>query len=149
MRVLVVEDNAAKAARIISVIEDIGVPRDDIATAENLTSFYAQTRYDVPPIIILDMTFDVNSEKSGKEEMAGIEVLQALSAKSDTAKVVVATQHNEFYYNGKAFKSADELRAWLMELFPDMVVGLVRVDLASHTWEQQLLNLYAQCISVS
>jgi CheY-like chemotaxis protein len=149
MRVLVVEDNAGKARRICELLEGMGVRASDVAVAENLTAFYAQTRYDVPPIVVLDMTFDVNGEKSGKEEAAGIEVLQALAAKSDTVRVVIATQHGEFTYRGRVFLSADDLVAFLSRLYPKMVVGLVKVDLATDAWEQQLRNLYAQCISVS
>lgn len=149
MRVLIVEDSTAKADRIRDVLSHTALDQSVFAYAATLTSFYAVIRYEIPDLVVLDMTFDVNSEKSGKEEAAGIEVLQALGTKSKQPRVIIATQHNEFVFKGERIRSADELEQRLLRLFPEMVVGLVKVDLASTDWEAQLLALYFQCISIS
>lgn len=116
-------------------------------TATNLTSFYAQTRHETsrPDIIILDMTIGVHGSSRGKEEAAGIEIMQAILSRGLDTKVIVATQHDQFQWRHRLIESVEQLESLLQEAFPQQMQGLVRVDLADTVWEERLVTLFERC----
>ncbi|MBL8547406.1 MAG: hypothetical protein JNL81_13150 [Hyphomonadaceae bacterium] len=149
MKVLIVEDSLAKEQRIAKLlIERNGVNAADIAVAKNLTTFYAQTRHESVQfdIIVLDMTFGVHGTSGGREDTAGIEVLQAVLSRGLKTQVIVATQHDRFNYRQIKIESLDDLNDLLVDWFPDHMRGLVEVDLAESEWESRLADLVDRCI---
>lgn len=144
MRVLIVEDSKDKLARIETLLAvRLGYSMNDLNRVTTLSGFYGFVRGTPPELVILDMTFEVSDAKgaSSKQDAAGLEVLQSFLSRGYNTPIIVTTQHEEFHHKGIMIKSSAELEAMLARVFPDNFVGLVKVDLASTDWEEDLVRL--------
>jgi CheY-like chemotaxis protein len=141
-RILVVEDNKAKQARIERIIQS----RYDAAIefVFTISGAYAVLEHRQWDLVVLDMTFQVSQgigHAVQKEALAGIELLQYMVAKGLRYPVIVATQHDVFSHGGwMTFNSISQLHQSLAEAFPGIYKATVRVDLANSDWHEDLLS---------
>jgi PleD family two-component response regulator len=150
LSVLVVEDNSSKADHISQIIK-LGYDAE-VEVVPTISGAYSVLDYRKWDLVILDMTFQVSSglgHAVRKEALAGIELLQYMSAKRLYYPVIVATQHDFFSQGaGVNINSIEELDVNLKKAFPIHYRATVRVDLASSEWHQELTNAMRQVIDV-
>jgi CheY-like chemotaxis protein len=150
LKVLVVEDSGSKSDSIIQIVR---LHYDaDVECVSTISSAYAVLNHTKWDLVILDMTFQVSQglgQVVRKEALAGIELLQYMSAKQLNFPVIVATQHDYFSQGGWInISSIDELDALLSEAFPNQYRSTVHVDLASSDWHHELMKAMRRILDV-
>lgn len=142
MRVLLVEDNDQKARQIQELLNEFSP--EILFHAKSLRATYPALERGGWTVVILDMTLHASEGQwasSAKESLAGLEVLQAISASQDQCRVIVATQHDIFRQEPLYFQSVAELDSALGEWFAENYAGIVRVTLGREEWKSQLREL--------
>lgn len=151
LSVLVVEDNSSKADQISQIVRR--QYDADVEVVPTISGAYSVLDYRRWDLVILDMTFQVSSglgHAVRKEALAGIELLQYMSAKRLHYPVIVATQHDFFSQGaGVSINSIEELDINLKKAFPAQYRAVVQVDLASSDWHQELTKTMRQVIDVA
>ena len=98
------------------------------------------------------MTFQVSQglgQAVRKEALAGIELLQYMSAKQLNYPVIVATQHDVFSQGGWiSIGSIEQLHSLLSDAFPNQYRSAVHVDLGSSDWHMDLMKAMRRIIDV-
>jgi CheY-like chemotaxis protein len=148
--VLVVEDSSSKADSITQLVK---LHYDaQVEWVSTISGAYAVLNRKPWDLVILDMTFQVSQglgQAVKKEALAGIELLQYMSAKQLSYPVIVATQHDEFSQGGWInINSIDQLHSLLSEAFPDQYRSVVHVDLMSSDWHLELMKAMRRVIDV-
>lgn len=150
LRILVVEDNSSKAEQITQTVK---FHYDAVVEwVPTISGAYAVLEYNPWDLVILDMTFQVSQglgQTVRKEAMAGIELLQYMSAKRLYFPVIVATQH-DFFKQGDwvNIESMDALHQVLSSAFPKQYRAVVHVDMASSEWQIELMKTMRRIINV-
>jgi len=150
LHILVVEDNSSKAEQIIQTVKfHYDVQPEWVPT---ISGAYAVLEYKQWDLVILDMTFQVSQglgQAVRKEALAGIELLQYMSAKRLYFPVIVATQHDFFRQGGWVnIESVDDLHKMLTAAFPKQYRAVVHVDMASSDWQIELMKTMRRIINV-
>ncbi|SPP98327.1 response regulator [Bradyrhizobium vignae] len=150
LSVLIVEDNSSKADQISQIVKLQYLAEPEVVPT--ISGAYSVLDYRKWDLVILDMTFQVSSglgQAVRKEALAGIELLQYMSAKRLHYPVIVATQHEVFSQGGGvSISSIEDLDRNLKKAFPVQYRGIVQVDLASSNWHLELIKTMRRVIDV-
>jgi CheY-like chemotaxis protein len=151
IRVLIVEDNETKQSQIRSLLTSNF--ESEVSIVSNINAAYPSVSKTDLDLIILDMTFQIShtdgSLDTRKVALGGIELLQYMKAMEINVPVIVATQHDSFLQpGGLEITSVAELDEVLSSAFPGIYVGVVKVDLPSNNWQDDMVNTIRKGVQV-
>jgi CheY-like chemotaxis protein len=142
-KVLVVEDLEAKfkAVRLL-IFQEFGIEPE---WARSVSAAYGVVDQNWD-LILLDMNFSVSDETYNKHvdkaAVAGIELLQFMSAQGILAPIVVITAHDSFSQSTTLeIDSIEALDELLRDSFADVYKGAVKVEYTTSDWHVELLDL--------
>lgn len=144
MRILLIEDDAKKAAQIGAFLARVR----PAAVLEERRSFQSGLKQliSVPPgIVLLDMTmptYDISPTEGGgrPRSFGGREIMAEMHRRGLKAPAIVVTGFDAFG-EGTARLTLDELRLRLREEYPTIYVGAVHYDASSARWQEELRRL--------
>jgi len=147
LRILIVEDELAK----LEDLQDFFSSRHSeyaIDTARSVRSAVDALRHEeVFSLIVLDMslpTFDITLTETGgaPKGFGGLEVLRYMQKSEITSPVVVVTAF-EAFSQGDRIINLDDMRASLLEEFPEMFYGAVYYNVVYNSWLDELQSIVA------
>ena len=147
VRILLVEDDPNKAAQVEGLLEVI-VPNSTIERAESYRSGLKRALTEDFDLLCVDMTlptYDPGPDELGGRIRAygGKHLIAELKRKRRRARVVVVTQF-ETFGDGDDSKSLTQLKAELLEEFPEHYLGTVFYQAATAGWREELKRLVTQ-----
>lgn len=140
MKILLVEDDAAKANRIISHVGDIVGSNIDVA--RSYKSGLKALLSEVYELVILDMTlpnFDIGADEDGGRPLVfgGREILRQMKRRNKMFPVVVTTQFEQFG-SGEEIVTRDVLDRELDLEYGSFYLGMVYYHATEERWKPHL-----------
>lgn len=140
-KILIVEDNASKELEVRKALAPLG---RDMTWLTTITDAFRLVTEQDWSLIILDMTFLVDRSsgfQSGRQSMAGLELLQFMASHRLTIPVIVATSHDTFSSpEVGTIVGITVLDDLLRDAFPLKYRFAVKVDLSEDDWKRELLD---------
>lgn len=141
MKILLVEDDQFKANSIEHFLRKT-LETVRLSHARSVSTAARAVNDEDFDLILLDMSlpsFDVGpGEQGGKPQgFGGVDILRILDGLANNPKVVVVTQFETFGSGDDAVDLAD-LRAQLLQEFPDILDGVVYFDTTGNAWRDEL-----------
>lgn len=144
MKILLVEDENHKRDELVKCIDEIFHLTPEVENSvSSAVAKVLEHNYD---LIILDMalpTFGENSEdrkKGDDQAQGGIEVLRALNLKKRKAKIMIVTQHPDFYIGSKKIKLKDSPKI-IRDKYSLEVIGAVLYQYKSNITLQRVKSI--------
>lgn len=140
-KILVVEDNYSKLREIEKALAPL---ENHVLAVRTITDAFRLVTEQEWDLIVLDMTFLVDRSagfESGRQSMAGMELLQFIARRRFAIPVIVATQHDKFA--SPEIGQIDGLEALhnlLLDAFPRNYRCTVKVDQSEDSWKLRLLH---------
>ena len=150
MRVLLIEDDAFKAKKIVSFLHQ-RFPGDEVSVERSVTSGLLHLVKDRPTVLLLDMslsTYDVGPTDAGgrPQNFGGITVFEHMARRNIAVPVVVVTQFPGFKREDGEPVSLDALRKELLGKFPTLFRALLSYNPGDRQWEEELANWIEQAV---
>ena len=142
--ILVVEDDGNKLTQLCGFLKE-AFKNVEVITSRSLQSGIKQVRYNVPSLILLDMTlpnFDATPGDPGGQphNFGGKEFLKQLERFHIKVPVVVVTQFITFGRGTQAI-GLDDLNKELATSFGQNYAGCVYYHASIHRWKEELERL--------
>lgn len=152
MRVLLIEDDAFKAKKIISFLHQ-RFPGNEVSVERSVSSGLSHLVKDLPTVLLLDMslsTYDVGPTDAGgrPQNFGGITVFEHMARRNITVPVIVITQFPGFKREDGATVSLDALREELHGKFPMLFKALLSYNPGDRQWEEELSKWINQAVQV-
>lgn len=150
MRVLLIEDDAFKAKKIVSFLNQ-RFPDDVVAIERSVSSGLVHLVNDTPTVLLLDMslsTYDVGPTDAGgrPQNFGGITVFEHMARRKIEIPVIVITQFPGFRREDGVTVSLDTLRQELYDRFPKSFKALLSYNPGDRQWEQELARWVEQAV---
>lgn len=144
MRILLIEDNEHKGARIAEFILD-SMQDIEFKTASSVQEGLKRISHDHPDIILLDMSlpaFNYTANDNGFQHSsyAGKDILEYLDSFEIDTPVIVITAFTTFGEDKNAL-TFDELHSKFMKDYPDYYIGSIWYSSLEDSWKNKLLSL--------
>lgn len=148
MKILIIEDDALKCAKITELVEEVN-PAAVLSYARSYKSGLKAAVLKECDLILLDMTlptFDITDEEEGGPPLAfgGREVLRQLRRHQVRVPVVVVTQFEQFESSGSTITLA-ELTSEMRAEFSDNFISTVYYNPTQSKWRdllrQEIINI--------
>lgn len=148
MNILLVEDEATKADKIILCVEE-SVLNTFITTVKSVRSaidMLHEKRFD---LIILDMslpTFDISEDENGgrPQGFGGKEVMREMQNYDFFTPVIIVTAYEEFSSNNDVDKKKEitfqEVKDDLGSEFEDIYVEMIKYETSFDDWRHKLIS---------
>lgn len=144
MRILIVEDNSAKAEELESFIRSSCQPIE-LSSSRSYQSGLKAVRDFAPDVLLLDMTlptFDPapHQGEGRMRQQGGYELMRKLKLKNMRPTVILVTQFESFG-EGEDEMSLAEIVARCREEFPGIYYGHVYFSLVDSGWRSKLKRI--------
>jgi CheY-like chemotaxis protein len=140
-KVLLIEDNTLKEARMIEVLK--AVPTISFTVCRSIKAAYPLLDLQQWDLILLDMSFQATQDlgtEIKKKPLAGRQILQFMRAREMKRPVIVVTQHASFSDGHTIIGSIEELDQKFRKYFPEICRKVIFVDLATDAWHEALIR---------
>lgn len=143
MRILIVEDDAFKASKIVKAVEEHSAVHS-LRLAKSVNSGLEEIASELPELLLLDMsltTFDLGPEEGGgrPRNFGGVEIFDELTRQELACPVVVITQLESFIKDGRTMR-VTELKQFLKKEYPDTFLTLIYYDVEGR-WKSRLTSM--------
>lgn len=149
MRAILVEDDAAKAARIVEFVESL-VADIDIRVARSYKSGLQALLEGAYDFALLDMTlptFDISAAEHGGKPLifGGKELLRQMKRRKISTPTVVTTQFEQFG-SGVDVVTRDALEEELSNEYDGLFVGMVYYHATEEIWKYHLSDILRRSV---